>query len=195
MRADDAELFGRDLFELVKVDAFATAGADRAIGFVTREFGRVDMDADPVHAKQLVIVQFAIGEHLLPALAFDFRMKLACDFAGGFEGYYADAFVAGEVNEGGCHLSPIAILERALSEPASRDHADGVRGAAVDLDVGDEALAVSAERVINGEGFESKEGHADAEDLSGAHVTVDGFGLMKKSIQRFHHLTSFAEGC
>jgi hypothetical protein len=61
MRAGDAELFGRDLFEPAKVDAFAAAGADRAIGFVTREFGRVDMDADPVHAKQLVIVQFAIA--------------------------------------------------------------------------------------------------------------------------------------
>ena len=61
----------------------------------------------------------------------------------------ANGFAGTDVDEGGGHLAPVAELEGALAEAAAGDDADGVGGAAVDFDEGDEAFAVVAARVVD----------------------------------------------
>jgi hypothetical protein len=48
-------------------------------------------------------------------------------------------------------FSPVAELQRALAEAAAGYDRDGIGGAAVDLDVGDEALAVFAGGIVDAE--------------------------------------------
>lgn len=187
MSAGHAQLLAGELFEAVEIDAFSAAGADDAIGFVAGQLGGIDVDADAIESEKLSIVEFAIGEHLLLALAFDFGMKLAREIARGFERDDACARVLREIDEGCGHFSPVAKFQSALAEAAPGHHANRIGGAAVDFDKGDEALAICAERVFDAEGFESEEGHADAEDLAGAHVAVGSFSALEESVERVGH--------
>jgi len=182
-----AELLAGDLFESAEVDAFCAAGADDAVGPVAGQLSGIDVDAYAVNAKELGIVEFAVSEHLLPALAFDFGMKIAGQIARGFEGHDSDACVMGEVDEGGGHLAPVAELQAAFAEAASGDHADGVGRAAVDLDKSDEPLAVRAEGIVDSQRLQTEEGHAHAENLAGAHVAMGGLRPLKESFKGVKH--------
>ncbi len=84
------------------------------------------------------------------------------------------------------------MLEGALAEAAAGDDGDGIGGAAVDLDEGDEALAVGVERavgemagagVVDVEMVEGEHGHAHAEDLTGAEMAMSDFGFVKEVVQ------------
>ena len=83
------------------------------------------------------------------AFVFNFRMKLARKIPRILERDDANARAGGEIDEGCGHLSPVAEFERALSQSAAGDHADRVRGAAVDLDIRNEPLAVGAKRIFD----------------------------------------------
>ena len=102
-------------------------------------------------------------------------MHLARQRLGTFAGGEANGAAGFQIDERRGDLAPVAKLEGALAEAASGDDADGVGHAAVDFDIGDEALAVFAVRVVEAEQFEAEHGHADAEDLSGADVSVGNF--------------------
>jgi len=117
---------------------------------------------------------------------------------GGFEGYYAEGFVVViakvlvKVDEGGGHLAEVAELEGTLAHAAGGDDGDGVSGAAIDFDDGDEALAVGVEgavgemagaRVVNVEPVKGEHGHADAEDLAGAEMAVGDFGFVEERVE------------
>ena len=96
-----------------------------------------------------------------------------------------------EVDEGGGHLAPVAELEGALAEAAAGDDGDGVGGAAVDLDEGDEAFAVGIDEafgVVDAEALAAEHGHADAEDLAGAEVAVGDFGFAEEGVEGLHGL-------
>ena len=54
-----------------------------------------------------------------------------------------------EVDKRRSHLAPVAKLQRALTQSASGDDADGIGGAAVDFDEGDQPLAILSARVID----------------------------------------------
>ncbi len=75
------------------------------------------------------------------------------------------------------HLSPVAEFQGALAETASGDHGDGVGGAAVDFDEGDEALAVFSARVFDAQFVEAQHGQAHAQHLPGAEMAVGLFGF------------------
>ena len=88
------------------------------------------------------------------------------------------------------HLAPVAKLESAFAEAAPGDDSDGIRCAAVDFDIGDEALAVAdrleSARVVDAQLPATKHRHAHAEDLSGAEVAVGYFCFMKEGFEALH---------
>jgi hypothetical protein len=92
-----------------------------------------------------------------------------------------------QINEGGCHLAPVAKFEGALSQTAASDNADGVGGATVDFDEGDETLAVAAARLLYAETLAAQHGHADAENLAGTEVAVSSFGHRQEFVKGFHY--------
>src|SRR5579863_9954213 len=77
-----------------------------------------------------------------------------------------------EVDKRRRHFAPVAELERPLAQAAARHHSDRIGGAAVDLDVRHQALAIGAPRIFNPEEPEAHEGHAYPQDLSRTHVPV-----------------------
>jgi hypothetical protein len=156
----------------VIVDAFTAAGADDAGGFVAGHLAGMQGDADPLLGEEVGVGQFAVGEHLLLVLVFDVGIEVAGPLFGGLAGGDADGAVGGEIDEGGGHLAPIAELEGTFAEAATGNDGNGVSGATIDLDEGDEALAVGAFGVFDAEAGATEHGQADAEDLSGAEVAV-----------------------
>ena len=197
-----AEDFSVAMDFAVVVDAFAADFAGDAGGFVAGHLAGVDGDGDPLFAEEICVGEFAVGEHLLLVLVFDVGVEVAGALLGGFEGGDADGFVDGgvalwrerrsQIDEGGGHLAPVAELDGALAEAAAGDDGDGVGGAAVDLDEGDEALAVfgidEAFGVVDAEALAAEHGHADAEDLAGAEVAVGDFGFAEEGVEGLHKL-------
>lgn len=172
--------------EAVVVDAFSADGAGDALAFVAGEFARVERYRDPLLGEEVGVGEFSVGGHLLLVFVFDFGVEPAGEFLAGFAGGDADGSVGFEVDEGGGHFAPVADFKGALAESASGDDADGVGSAAVDFDEGDEALAVFAFGFGNAEAVAAEHGHAYAEDLAGAEVSVGGFGLAEELVEGFH---------
>src|SRR5260370_42474090 len=96
------------------------------------------------------------------------------------------------MDEGGGHLAPVAELDGALDKAAAGDDGDGVGGAAVDFDEGDEALAVlwidEAFGVVDAEALAAEHVQADAEDLTGATMAVGDFGFVAEGVEGLHDL-------
>ena len=91
---------------------------------------------------------------------------LSRQFAGIFEGDDADGPAGGEINKGGGHFAPVAKLECALAQAAARDQSDGVGGAAVDFDVGNETLAIGSLRTaLEAQAAKPEQRHAHTENL------------------------------
>jgi len=99
---------------------------------------------------------------------------------------YADGFAVGHVHEGGSDFSPVAEFQGTLAEAASGDDGYGVGGAAVDLYERDEALAVSAVRIVDAEFLKAQHGKTHAEDLAGAEVAVGFLGIAEVFVEGFH---------
>ena len=75
-----------------------------------------------------------------------------------------------------------------LPSRASRDHTDRVRGAAVDLDKGDQALPVGPLGFADSEAFAAQHGQPDTENLSGTEVAVGNLGFVEQGIEGLHRL-------
>lgn len=153
--------------------------------------------ANPLLAKELGVGKLTVGEHLLLILVLDVGVKIARSLLGRFKRSDADALVGEgavfkwcqgrvEVNKGRGHLSPVAELESTLAKAASGYHRDGVGGATVDLDEGDEALAIGGARFGDTKPLTPEHSEADTEDLSGAEVAVGEFGLVEEIGNRLH---------
>lgn len=184
-------IFADDL--AVVVDAFSTEGAGDALGFVAGHLAGVKRYADPLFAEEIGEGEFAVGEHLLLVLVFDVGVELAGAGFGGLKRGDADGFVdggfadglqgRGEVNEGGGHLAPVAELEGAFAEATAGDDSDGVGGTSIDLNEGDEALAVfwgeTTAWVFDAQTLAAEHGHADTKDLTGAEMAMGYFGFFE----------------
>jgi hypothetical protein len=187
--------------EAVKVDAFAAAGAENALAFVSGELAGGERHTDPGFGEEIGVREVAVGVHLL-GIFFEVGIELVGEVFGGFEGDDADGFEVMiaeglvQVDEGRGHFAEVAEFEGALADAGTGDDADGVSGAAVDLDEDDEALAVGVEGavregagagVVDAQLLEGKHGHADAEDLAGAEVAVGEFGVVEEIVEGGGH--------
>ena len=116
------------------------------------------------------------------------RQLLGRFFRGDADGFASAHVFYSEIDEGRGHLSPVAEFQGALSEAASGHHGDGVGGAAVDFDEGDEALAVFfiTARVLDAQLFEAQHGQAHAQDLPRAEMAVGSFGFAKVVVEGEH---------
>ncbi len=86
------------------------------------------------------------------------------------------------------NFSPVAELQGTLAQSASGDHSNRVSGAAIDLDEGDEPLAVFliAARIFDAKFHQAQHRQSHAEDLSGAEMSVSLFGVVKIFVEGFH---------
>src|SRR5260370_42046387 len=102
------------------------------------------------------------------------------------------------MDEGGGHVGAVAELDGALAKAAGGDDGDGVGGAAVDFDEGDEALAVlwidEAFGVVDAEALAAEHGQADAEDLTGAKRAGGDFGFVEEGGEGVHKLVRLLVG-
>src|SRR5262249_17969815 len=87
-------------------------------------------------------------------------------------GKAAATFCELEIAECGSSLAEVAKFERTFAEAASGDDADRVGHAAVYLDVGDEALAVAADWVVEAEKAHAHQRHSQAQNLASAEVPM-----------------------
>jgi hypothetical protein len=110
-------------------------------------------------------------------------MHLASQSLGALTGGDAHGASRVQIDERGGDFAPIAELEGTLSQTASGYDSDGVGHASIDLDVCDEALAVFPVWIVESEQLESEHGHAHAEYLPGAKVSVGYFSVAKKLVE------------
>jgi len=188
--------------EAIEVDAFAAAGAGYALALVAGKFVGGEGDANPFGGEEFDVGEITVGLHLLRVL-FQVGVEFTGAGLGGFEGYYAEGFVVVgvgkffvEVDEGGGHLAEVTMLEGSLAETAAGDDRYCIRCTTVDFDEGDEALPVGIggsvgelawAGVVDAQTLESEHGHADAEDLAGAEMTVGDFGFVEERVEgRWH---------
>ncbi len=169
-----------------EVDAFAAGFTYHALPFVSGKFFGRQFDFDPLRGEQIVICDFAVGQHLLLILVCDFRMHLASQGLRGFFGCDADRLAGADVDKSRCDFSPIAKLQGTLAQAATRDDGHGIGGAAVDLDEGDESLAVLASWIVDTQLLETQHRQTHAEDLSGAKMAVSLLGITKIFVKGFH---------
>jgi len=110
-------------------------------------------------------------------------------FHGAFLGIFARDDANGapgsHINECGGYFSPVEKFESPLAEAAIGDESDGVRHAAIDFNVGDDAL-LFADGIFDAEFAEAEHGEAHAEDLSGADVAVGDGGVFEVLVEGSH---------
>ena len=116
---------------------------------------------------------FECGKHFVGALF------------GIFAGDNADGAAAFEIDECRGNFSPVEKFESALAKAAIGDESDGVRHAAIDFDVGDDAFAF-ADGIFDAEFAKAEHGESDAEDLSGTDVAVGDGGVFEVLVEGFH---------
>ena len=95
----------------------------------------------------------------------------------------ADCLAAVHVDECGGDFAPVAKLQRALAQAASGDDGDGVGGAAVDFDEGDEALSVFSLRIVDAELLQARASR-DARRGPDRHRGVRGPVRRREDIRR-----------
>jgi len=169
-----------------EVDAFAALVADDSLTFVAREFFRRQFDFHPLISKEVGVRDFAVGQHLLLIFVSDLRMHLASQCLRRFLRGDADRLAAVDVYKCRGDFSPIAEFQGALAQAAAGDDGDGVGGAAVDFDEGDEALPVFSARIVDSEFLQAEHRETDAQHLSGTKVAVSLFGVAEIFVERKH---------
>lgn len=169
-----------------EVNALAAHGTGDAFRFVAGQVFRHYVHRHPLNVEEVAGRHFAIREHLLFVLAFDFGMKLAGFLFRRFFGGDANGFAGFEINKGCGHFSPVAEFQSTFAEAASGNDADGIGGAAVYLDVCDKPLTMLALGIVETELIQSVKSHANAENLSGAEMAVSDLGLFEKGVETLH---------
>ena len=163
----------------------------------------MNSNGDPLFAEKIRIRQLSVRKHLLLILILDLRVKIAGPLLGRFKCSDAEGFVNRrltlrgkgrvQIDKGSSHLAPVAEFNGPLPQPAARHDANGVCGAAVNLDKGDQALAIRTFRVIDPKTLTAKHRHPDAQDLTGAEVPMGNFGFAQESIKGLHKLMILPE--
>jgi hypothetical protein len=111
-------------------------------------------------------------------------MHLLRQYLGAFGRRDADCFAGFEVDKSRGDFSPIAKFEGALTQSAAGDDSDGIGHTAVNLNEGNQALAILAVGIVKAEQLEAKHGHANAEYLAGAQVSMGYFRITQKFVKR-----------
>lgn len=183
--------------ESIEVDAFAAACAGEAFAFVPGKLAGIEWNAHPLLREEFDVWELPIGAHLRFVLV-EFGIELFGALLRTFECDDADSFVEVgaelriEVDEGCCHLAPVAQLQCTLAHAGTGNDGDSVCRAAVDLDEDYGSLAVWVELAVeqcafawraNPEATHREHRHANAEDLAGAEMAVRNFGLVKKFVE------------
>ncbi len=197
MGAGEAEALAVAFDEAVEVDTFAADRAGGACAFVAGELAGRQRDADPGLAEEFGVREFAVGGHLLRVF-FKLRMKRSGAVFGGLQCNDAESLVVVafkmriEVDEGRGHLAKVAEFEGAFADACRCHNANRVGRTAVDLDEDDEALAVGVQRavgecarawVVDAEAAQCEHGHAHAEDLASAEMTVGEFSVVEQCVE------------
>jgi hypothetical protein len=168
--AGSAERAATDKNFALEIDPFAAFGTDYAGTFETGKVFGVDFDLYPLLRKQNVIGQLRVG----PLLAI-FSGKIGEHLFGSllrrFLGGDANGAASLQITESSGDFAPVTKFQSALAEPRVGDQRDSVGDAAIDLDVGNDALAVG-DGIINSQFPQPQHGQADAKDLSGAKVSM-----------------------
>src|ERR1700691_126936 len=179
----------------LEVDALAAFRANHARRLVAGEFFRTQLHPHPFRREQRGIRQVAVGAHLLCVLVGDLRKHFAGALFGVFERYHTYRAIRLQVAKSGGDFAEIAELQRALAQPASRDHRYGVGGATVDLDERHQALAMLAQRVVQVQQLQAIDRHAQSQDLPGADVAMGLFGQRHIFVKGFQgHPSSLSAG-
>src|ERR1041385_2903354 len=136
--------------------------------------------------KELVVRHLSIGQHLLLVFVFNFRVHAFGKGFGRFAGGHTNSFAGFHVNKGSCDLAPIAKLESTLAQAAASHDHYGVRGASVDLNKSNYALAVLALWVFQSKLPQTKHRHANAEYLSSAKMAMSDGSVIEIFLKRLH---------
>src|SRR4030088_1877670 len=99
-------------------------------------------------------------------------MHLARQRLGRLFGRNADGFAAANIHESRRNFSPVAKLQRAFAQAATSDNGDSVSGTPVNLNKGDETLAIFAVRVIDAELLQPEHREPHAKNLPGTEMSV-----------------------
>jgi hypothetical protein len=159
-------------------------GTDYARAFEAGEVFGLDFDFDPFFVEEDFVGELGVG-FLLAGLFVHFREHFAGGLLGGFFGGDADGAARFQIDEGGGDFAPVAKFQGALAKAAIGYHCDGVGYAAIDFDVGDQALAIG-DGIIDTEFAQAQHGQADAEDLASTEVAVRYRGQVEILIKRLH---------
>src|SRR3982074_3156826 len=113
-------------------------------------------------------------------------MHLPCQRLGRFLGRDADGFAPADIHKRRGNLSPVTKLQRALAQAATSDHRNSIGGAAVNLNEGDESLAVLAVWIVDSEFLQAEHREPHAENLPGTEMSVGLFSVADVFIEGFH---------
>src|SRR4030081_3683243 len=113
-------------------------------------------------------------------------MHLSRQRLGRFFGSDADGFAAADIHESRRNFSPVAKLQRAFPKAATSDNGDSVSSAAVNLNEGDETLAIFAVRVVDAELLQPEHREPHAKNLPGTKMSVGLFGVADIFVEGFH---------
>lgn len=180
----------------VVIDALATNRAGDTRRLVARHLARLQQHLHPLLTEEVFVGKLPIGKHLLLILVFDVRIELAGALLGGLQRGNANGssrrkiriLRIAKIEKRGRHLAPVAELKCPLAQTAAGHNPDSVRGTTIDLDKGNETLAVSALWVVDAEPAAAKHRHAHTENLSGAEVTVGNFSFAEELVKGLHRV-------
>ena len=172
----------------VVVDPLTTRLAGHASAFEARKLAPGQRHPNPLFAEKKLVRHLPVRQHLLRILL-QMRVKLRCFSLGRFKRADPHGLVdvrfkgALQIDKGGCHLPPVTKFESAFPETATRDNADCVRRAAINLNKRHEAFTVFATRFLDAELMAGEHGHANPKDLARAEMTVGDLRLLQQIIE------------
>src|ERR1700722_7483367 len=94
-----------------------------------------------------------------------------------------------EVDKGCRHFSPVAELERPFTQPATGHHANGISGATIDFDEGDQTFAVTASWLFDPQACTPQPCQTNAQYLARAKMSMGNSRFFKKFLESGHSLS------
>lgn len=75
LSAGEAESNAANFLVAAEIDAFTASLTNDAFAFITGQLSGIDLNPNTLEAKQLIVLEFPIGKHLLLARVIDFGMQ------------------------------------------------------------------------------------------------------------------------
>src|SRR5215468_577530 len=154
------------------VDSFTAFFAEHSGNWTARLVLGSQVDLDSFNGEQSVIRQELICIKLPGVLVLYFGKGGIGGISRRVSSHNPDCLSSLGIQECGCELSVVKVLEGPLSQPAARDGVDRVRGTTVDLDEHQQLLFVGAKRIIDSDCPAPQHRHSHAKHLTGTHMAV-----------------------